>query len=146
MKEGKDGAALFDEVFPPEQTGGKVDWKPITVPKSGMVEFDKILKGGDNRVAYIKTQIVSDQEQDAQLEMGSDDGIKVWLNQKVVHANNSVRPCTPGSDKKKIKLNKGVNTLLLKVTQGAGQWAACCRLRAADGKEIQDVIVGPGAE
>jgi hypothetical protein len=111
-----------------------------------MVEFDKILKGGDNRVAYIKTQIVSGQAQEAQLEMGSDDGIKVWLNQKVVHANNSVRPCTPGSDKKKIKLNQGVNTLLLKITQGGGQWAACCRLRAADGKEIQDVIVGPGAE
>lgn len=145
-REGKDGAALFDEVFPPEQAGGKADWKPVTASKSGIVEFDRILRGGDNRVAYLKTQIVSDKEQEALLEMGSDDGIKVWLNGKVVHANNSVRPCTPGSDKKKIKLNQGANSLLLKITQSAGQWAACCRLRAADGKEIQDVMVAPGAE
>jgi HEAT repeat protein len=145
-KEGKDGAALFDEVLPPEQPGAKVEWRPLSAPKSGMIEFDKILRGGDNRVAYLKTNIASDKEQDALLEMGSDDGIKVWINGKVVHANNSVRPCTPGSDKKPVHLAKGVNTLLVKVTQGGGQWAACVRLRAAGGKEIQDVIVSPAGE
>ena len=145
-KEGKDGNALFDEVLPPEQPGGKVEWRPVTAPKSGLVELDKILRGGDNRVAYLKTQIVSDTEQEALLEMGSDDGIKVWLNGKVVHANNAVRPCAPGQDKKKVKLAKGANALLVKITQGGGQWAGCVRLRAADGREIKDVTVGPAAE
>jgi HEAT repeat protein len=144
-REGKDGAALFDEVFPPEQTGGKAEWRPVTASKNGIMELDRLYQG-DNRVAYLKTQIVSDKDQEVLLEMGSDDGIKVWLNGKVVYGNNSVRPCTPGSDKQKVKLAKGANSLLLKVTQGAGQWAACCRLRAADGKAVQDVIAGPSAE
>ncbi|MCX8155614.1 MAG: HEAT repeat domain-containing protein [Verrucomicrobiae bacterium] len=145
-KEGKDGAALFDEVFPPEQTGGKAEWRPVTAPRNGVVALDKLLRGGNDRVAYLKTQIVSEQEQEALLEMGSDDGIKVWLNGRVVHSNNAVRPCTPGQDKKKIRLVKGVNALLVKITQGGGEWAGVVRLRTADGKDIANVLVGPAAE
>ena len=101
---------------------------------------------GDNRVAYLKTRITSGKDQDALLEMGSDDGNKVWLNGKAVHANNAIRPCTPGSDKARIKLKQGANDLLLKVTQGAGEWAACCRLRAANGQPMDDVTVAPSLE
>lgn len=146
VRDGKDGAALFDEVFPPEQSGTQAEWRPLTAPKNGMVEFDKLLRGGNDRVAYLRTQIVSEQDQDALLEMGSDDGIKVWLNGKVVHTNNTTRPCTPGQDKKKVRLNKGVNTLLVKITQGGGQWAGVVRLRSAEGKDLANVMVGPAAE
>ena len=144
-QEGKDGSALFDIAFAPEKPEAQAEWRPVTGAKSGLVELDKIMRG-DNRVAYLKTQITSDKDQEALLEMGSDDGIKAWINRKVVHANNTVRPCAPGEDKVKIKLKQGVNNLLLKITQGAGQWSACCRLRAADGKELPDVTVGPSAE
>lgn len=146
VKEGKDGAALFDEVFPPEQSGAPAEWRPVTAAKNGVVALDKLLRGGNDRVAYLKTQMVSEQEQEALLEMGSDDGIKVWLNGRVVHANNAVRPCTPGQDKKKIRLNRGPNTLLVKITQGGGEWAGVVRLRAADGKDLNNVLVGPAAE
>jgi len=146
VKEGKDGAALFDEVFPPEQTGAQAEWRPASAQKNGVVALDKLLRGGNDRVAYLKTQIVAEQGMDALLEMGSDDGIKVWLNGKVVHANNATRPCTPGQDKKKILLNKGTNVLLVKITQGGGQWESAVRLRTADGKETPQVIVGPAAE
>ena len=113
--------------------------------KSGLVELDKVMRG-ENRVAYLRTQITSDKAQDALLEMGSDDGIKVWLNGQVVHANNSVRPCAPGSDKAKIKLKQGANDLLLKITQGAGEWSACCRVRGPNGQELNDVTVAPNAQ
>ena len=68
--------------------------------------------------------------------------MKVWLNDKVVHANNVIRGNTPGEDKVKIMLNRGVNRLLLKVTQGAGEWSACCRIRAPDGAALDGVTVG----
>ena len=67
--------------------------------------------------------------------------MKVWLNDKVVEANNVIRPCTPGEDKVKVMLNHGVNRLLLKVTQGGGEWSACCRLRAPDGAPLDGVTV-----
>jgi HEAT repeat protein len=141
--EGKSATELFDLVFEPEKPGSKADWRPVGqagVSKSGLVGMDKIL-GGDERVAYLKTQITSDRDQEARLEIGSDDGVKVWLNDKIVHANNTVRGCTPGEDKVKVSLNRGVNRLLLKVTQGGGEWAACCRLRAPDGRPLDGVTV-----
>lgn len=148
QQDGKDNSALFDMVFPPEQPTARAEWRPLALPaggRSGLIEFDKTL-GGQNRVVYLRTQITAENEQDAQLEMGSDDGIKVWLNGKVVHANNAVRPNTPNQDKAKIKLRPGANTLLVKVTQGGGEWSACCRLRAADGRELTGVTVAPNPD
>jgi HEAT repeat protein len=146
--DGKTGAELFDFVFEPEKAGSKADWRPVGqggMSKTGLVGLDKIL-GGDERVAYLKTQITSERDQEARLEIGSDDGVKAWLNNKVVHANNVIRGCTPGEDKVKVTLNRGVNRLLLKVTQGAGEWSACCRVRAPDGAALDGVTVGVGEE
>jgi HEAT repeat protein len=146
--EGKTGAELFELVFAPEKAGSKADWRPVGqagVTKTGLVGLDKIL-GGDERVAYLKTQITSERDQEARLEIGTDDGVKVWLNDKVVHANNVIRGCTPWEDKVKVTLNRGVNRLLLKVTQGGGEWSACCRLRTPDGAPLDGVTVGVGEE
>lgn len=141
--EGKTGTELFDVVFEPEKAGSKADWRPVGqagMDKTGLVELNKIL-GGDERAAYLKTQITSDRDQEAWLEIGSDDGVKVWLNEKVVDANNVIRAYAPGQDKVKVMLNHGVNRLLLKVTQGGGEWSACCRLRAPDGTPLDGVTV-----
>jgi hypothetical protein len=146
VEESKDGPALFSIPFAPEKPGAKAEWRPAIVPpggRPGLVEMDKIL-GGNNRVCYLKTQIASAKEQDALLEIGSDDGVKVWLNGQVVHANNAVRPCTPDQDQAKAKLKQGPNTLLIKVTQGGGQWTLCCRLRSPDGKPLTGVTVASG--
>ena len=98
-QQGKSGPDLFEVALAPEKSDGGAEWRPVTVPpggKAGLVEMDKIF-GGNDRVAYLKTQLASAKEQDAVLELGSDDGIKVWLNGQVVHANNATRPCAgPG--------------------------------------------------
>jgi HEAT repeat protein len=146
--EGKTGAELFDFVLEPEKAGSKADWRPVgqaALSKAGLVGLDKIM-GGDERVAYLKTQITSERDQEARLEIGTDDGVKVWLNDKVVHANNVIRGNTPGEDKVKVMLNRGVNRLWLKVTPGGGEWSACCRLRAANGAPLDGVTVGVGED
>ncbi len=142
---GKGGSDLFDIALAPEKPDGDAEWRPVTVGpggRAGLVEMDKIFAGNE-RVAYLKTDLVSDKERDALLELGSDDGIKVWLNGRVVHANNAVRPCSPGQDKVTVKLKQGSNPLLLKVTQGGGEWSACCRVCAPDGKPLDGVTVAP---
>ena len=70
----------------------------------------------------------------------------MWLDGKVVHANNAIRPCAPGQDKVKIKLMKGPNNLLLKVTQGGGEWTVCCRVVSPDGKPLADLTVAPAGK
>src|SRR5207245_847012 len=96
--------------------------------RPGAVDLLKVL-GGEQCVAYARTQIYSAQEQPALLEIGSDDGVKVWLNSEVVHANNVARALQPDSDKIQVHLKAGWNRLLLKITQNNQGWAFCARLR-----------------
>jgi hypothetical protein len=145
VEEGKPGAELFDMAFAPEKPGAAAEWRPVTVTpggKPGLVEFDKLFAGND-RAGYVRTQLTADKEQEAQLLIGSDDGVKVWLNGQVVHANNATRACAPDQDKVQVKLKAGANTLLVKVTQGGGEWSVCCRVRAPDGKDLPGVTVAP---
>lgn len=137
MEEGKDGTALFDIVFPPERPDAKdLQWKPAHAEGPYEVMLEKIY-GGDNRAAYLRSWIVSPKEMKAQLEIGSDDGVKAWLNGNLVHANNVARPTSPGQDKAPVTLRQGVNALLVKITQGGGHWSACARFRAEDGSHIE---------
>ncbi len=92
--------------------------------------------GGEECVAYARTWIHSAQQQPARLELGSDDGIKVWLNQQLVHAENVARALKPASDKVVVTLKPGWNLLLLKITQHNQGWAFCARLVKPDGSPL----------
>jgi hypothetical protein len=143
-----DGTALFDATFAPETEGQEAEWRVLPAGTSEdrpwLMEFDKQADlVGNNRVAYVRTRVYSPKEQKAQLEMGSDDGVKVWLNGQVVHANNATRPAEPGQDKAEVTLKEGWNTLMLKVTQSGGQWAFCARLRGPDGDKIEGLKIDP---
>jgi hypothetical protein len=89
--------------------------------------------GGEQRVAYLRTRVWSEKAQPLVLELGSDDGVKVWLNRRVVFGNNAVRGIAPAQDKVKVELRQDWNELMLKVTQNVMGWAACARFRTPDG-------------
>ncbi|MBN1673780.1 MAG: HEAT repeat domain-containing protein [Kiritimatiellae bacterium] len=140
---GKELTDLLDIPFPPEQAGAKgVKWRTLAggsdPSKDWFIDLAKTV-GGKNCVAYMKTLINSPAKQEAILELGSDDGIKAALNGKVVHVKNAPRALKPGEDRIKVVLNQGRNTLFLKVSQGSGDWAACARLRKADGGRLDGV-------
>lgn len=131
----KDGAKytdLFDAAFPPEDPKADVEWKPLKEQSGREINLEKMAKG-DDKCAYLRTQIVSEADQDVVLTFGSDDGVKVWLNGAVVHGNNATRGLAVDQDKVNATLKKGVNTLLVKVTNGAGQWAFACGVQALEG-------------
>lgn len=135
---GKDYAALFDAVFPPEQADPQVSWQAIDPGGAARPEAIDLLKqwGGEQCVAYARSWVYSPSEQPALLELGSDDGVKVWFNTALVHANNTARPLQPGSDKAAVKLTPGWNSLLLKVTQNNQGWEFCARFLKPDGTRL----------
>jgi HEAT repeat protein len=139
---------LFDVAFAPEQEGQDAQWRPMPIGTSPdrpwLIEPEKVeeLKG-DNRVAYFRTRVWSPKEQKARLELGSDDGVKVWINGQLVHANNAVRPVEPGQDKVDVTLKEGYNPFVVKLVQDAGQWAMCVRLRSPDGGKLEGLKVEP---
>ena len=120
------------------------EWLQASTPP-GLVNFSKLI-GGDNRAAYLRNRVWAPVAQDVRLELGSDDGVKVWLNQSVVHANNRPRACRVGEDKVNITLNEGWNELLVKVVQGGGGWAFCGRLVQPDGALTTGLRMGVAPE
>ncbi len=130
----EDGAShrqLFDIPLGPEQADAEVQWKAVPSQLLNLhpayVDLANALDGGDQRVAYLRTRIEAKESKSIQLEIYSDDGVKAWLNGKLIHANNLSRgiPTTP--DKVVVALKKGSNDLMLKVTQNAGPWGAIAR-------------------
>lgn len=105
---------------------------------TGFVNLAEIV-GGKNRVAYLYSEVFSDEKQDAMLLLGSDDGIKVWLNGNLVHANNASRGVTPASDTAHVVLNTGWNTILLKITNGDGGWGAVARITDLNGDPLENI-------
>jgi len=138
-KEKHDGGALFDVAFDPEMDGVQVAWRQMPAEAfsdPGIFDLNKVVNGS-NCCGYVMTIIESEIEQEARIEMGSDDGLKAWLNGSVVHANNAMRGLTVGSDRGTVRLKPGANTLLLKITQGGGDWKVCCRIRRPDGFALE---------
>ena len=125
---------LFDVAFPAEKGDATVAWRTVNA-EDGVVLLEQLI-GGDNRVAYLRATVNVPATAQAQLQIGSDDGVKLWLNGVVVLARNVTRGYTPGEDKIAVELKPGANVLLAKVTQGTGGWRFSCRVRAADGTKL----------
>lgn len=134
-KSGATGAAaLFEIAFPPESGTAATQWSAL--PESDQINLAAVYPGRDNAAAYLKSRIVAPAEVKAVLLLGSDDGVKAWLNSTVVHSNNVDRGDTPDQDVALIQLKKGHNDLLLKISQGGGGWSAHARIVGLDGKPI----------
>ena len=143
-KAGAAGAlAVFDVRFNPEKPGAKVKWQ--AAPRGEQVNLAALFPGEENCAAYLKAEVIAPEATEALLLLGSDDGVKAWLNGKVVHANNVDRGEVADQDKATIRLAKGTNELLLKITQGGGGWSARARIVGADGLPIAGLQVAPPA-
>jgi hypothetical protein len=132
--------ALFPLAFGPEKGEG-VTWTPL--PQEDFANLSTAFPGKENCVAYLKTQLIAPGALDALLLIGSDDGVKVWLNGEVVHSNNVDRGQIADQDKAPISLKPGTNNLMLKITQGGGGWSACVRIVGADGQPVHGLRVQP---
>ena len=144
---GKDYQALFDIVFQAETLDASgVNWRslaPSTDPqRPWLMDLLKPMPG-EQCVAYVRTRVISPAAQAAVLELGTDDGVKAWLNGTLVHANNTARPITPGSDKVPIKLQAGANSLVLKITQNNQGWEFSARITKPDGSRLLGVHSEP---
>ncbi|MBL8879144.1 MAG: DUF5110 domain-containing protein [Phycisphaerales bacterium] len=148
--------------YPPEQginlaaeytgkDGAPLRWREVTRPlneKSNVAdEFFVHLhtvfgKRIDNAVAYAATSLIAPNEMQAQLALGSDDGVVVWLNGVEIHRNNIGRPYAPKQDVIPIRLKQGPNTLLLKINQGGGDWGFGAHVETAAGKPLTLVTTG----
>lgn len=119
----------------PGKDSKKLKWETASADKSGFIPLQRMISPNERAVAYALAYVYSPDDREATLLIGSDDGIKIWLNNEPVHMNPAYRGAYPDQDKIKANLNKGKNTLLLKVLQGGGGWGFYARFVDPD-KEL----------
>jgi hypothetical protein len=96
-----------------------------------------------DRVAYLRTRVWSPSDQKVRMEFGSDDGVKLWVNGKLVLEAKEPRSHRLGEDKKPVDLKKGWNDILVKVWQGTMDWSISLRFRSPDGKGLDGLRADP---
>lgn len=138
----KDSADLFLDAFAPETVDrDTVHWEKMR-PENAENSWLLILNerfGSSRQVAYLRTSIYAEAAANARLEIGSDDGVKIWLNNALVHENDVGRGVTPGDDIVAVELQEGWNQLLFKVVNKGGGWGACLRVRDAEGNHLPGI-------
>jgi len=129
---GKKSNELFDISFGPELPDTDVPWHPVPIETykehPAHVNLNKSLLHFEQAVTYLRTEISSNRQKPARLEIYTDDGVKAWLNGKLVHANNNSRGIPEEPDKVAVTLKEGTNHLMLKVTEDIWGSGAIVRL------------------
>jgi len=88
-------------------------------------------------VAYLLTYIQSPADMEVQFRVGSADGVKVWLNDELVHSANQVRDALLDQDIIPVSLKEGRNRVLVKVANHeTNGWGVFFRITDTGGKPV----------
>ena len=119
----------FDTVYPPEteidlekeyigKDGRKIGWYKTN--RRGENVFSNVPE--DDVTGYALTYLESARDQNYLLSLGSDDTIKIWVNDELVFSKYVHRPLRRADDVIQLPVSKGRNKILVKVTNGYGPW------------------------
>ncbi|MBU7004747.1 MAG: hypothetical protein HXS50_04220, partial [Theionarchaea archaeon] len=119
--------------------GGQVGWQKTDVSSSGYVDLSHIFRPPDYSLAYALCYMESERATKGKILMGSDDGVKVWLGNALVHELDVVRGAEPADDVVPIDIDAGRTAILLKVCNHRGSWGFYFRIVGEDYKAIPGV-------
>ncbi|MCZ6597335.1 MAG: ThuA domain-containing protein [Planctomycetota bacterium] len=77
----------------------------------------------DYVVCYLYVTVEATADTTVDVTLGSDDGVRAWVNGKLVHEKDVPRGLNPYDDALKLRFEEGVNHVLFKISEGAGGWA-----------------------
>ncbi|MGZ7066111.1 MAG: glycoside hydrolase family 172 protein, partial [Candidatus Aminicenantales bacterium] len=132
-------------VYPPEKetdfakkykgkNEAEVGWRTVQADATGYVRLDSLVQPNEQALVYGLAYVLSPDDRRATVLLGSDDGIRVWVNDEIVHTNPSYRGAEPDQDRFSVNLKKGWNKVQVKVLQGAGGWGYYFRLSDPKGE------------
>lgn len=113
-----------------EVDGDMFTWKSLK-PVDGLVDFlGRADRGAmDYCVGYAWAEFDAPEDMDGWLGIGSDDGLRVWLNGEPINDKWIARISRLDDDVVPLRLKKGRNTLLIKIQNVRGLWSFTCRVR-----------------
>lgn len=122
--------------------GKRFTWKRVDAP-SDRVDLPSFFESHQEVVAYAACRLVAEADQTILLGLGSNDGIKAWLNGEPIWDHHVPRSADPDFDWIRARVRKGSdNLLLLKIGQGWGAWGFYARLMDLEKKKTQLLAEG----
>jgi dienelactone hydrolase len=129
----------------PRRQGGSVKWKRYTA-WTDSVDVDGGIGGlspDAKGIAYAFATVTRAQAGPALLSLGSDDGVRVWLNGLRVHEHTGRRPLVFDEDRVEVPLVAGENAILVKLEQRRGPWSFSLRVLEPGAVLVPAVEIGP---
>jgi hypothetical protein len=115
----------------------RFSWKEVSSSSlEGAVDLEPHFRRTQDVCAYAYAEVASSADRDVELRLGSDDGIVVWLNGEKVHSKQTIRPLQVDQDRAPARLKAGKNRVLVKITQGGGQWSFSFRITDRSGTPL----------
>lgn len=111
-----------------EVDGEKLVWR-VMKPDHGLVDFLGNARNLDFCIGYAWTEVEVAADTDGWLGIGSDDGLKVWVNGELVNDKWVRRTSRLDDDVVPVRLRQGRNAILIKIQNAMGLWSFTCRLR-----------------
>jgi len=141
------GMSVFYE-FP----AGRQEWAPPPPRRevkavelhsgSSVIDLARNMSPTSYVVAYAYCHVNVPKAVEAQLRVGSDDGIRVWVNGTEAITSRAYRGAKPDQDVAEVHLRRGSNRVMVKVDTDQGGWKFYLRFVDADGKPLQGVTMG----
>lgn len=121
----------------------KIKWTAQAGWKDGQV----ISLKGDNSATYAFRTITTSVKTALPVELGSDDSIKIWLNEQLVLDKKVKRGVAAGQEKLTLQLAEGENRLLLKVANASGGYGFIFQKTGSGLPDnVLAILKTPGAE
>lgn len=118
-------------VFPPDALNFR-GWNAVRADATGFLDLASLLGKKSDALAYAALEVWSPEEREAWLLVGSDDGVRVLLNGKVVLHHDIARHASPDEEAAAVQRRAGWNRILAKVVNVGDDWGLFLRLY--DGK------------
>jgi hypothetical protein len=121
-------------------------WRATDADAQEFLDLGALFDHAEHISAYALMRVFSSEKRETTILLGSDDGVRLWLNGKLVHENPAQRAAGHDQDAVPVTLEAGWNTLLAKVVNVTGDHALYLRLsdKPGDRARAQAARPAPG--
>lgn len=141
---GIDISYIDEEDQKPVEDGGCGDgrrWVKYYGHGNGFVDLYNLFETDpEQKIAYVSTYLYSPEDMTVDFWYGSDDGVKLWLNNRLIHVNHVHRGTDGVTDKVQMNLTRGWNLVLLKVENVVSAWGFYAKILDSEGKPVNEVL------
>lgn len=131
-------ASEADKVEPKLATGklDAIPWSDIS-GVSPRINFNRLFPGKnlDGATVFVAMNVEISKSMEGLVTVGSDDGMKLFINGRLLKAVQGPRSCVPDGDQVKAQFHQGANRLLLRVDNGSGNFEAIMRVALSSARQ-----------